>query len=73
MIYSSAAIAYTPGLAKPAKLYPQEYITKPIISLNQSLLVVIDMLEIRISTRSEIDAQYTNKWKCMSCSLQKQF
>lgn len=47
MIDSSAAIAYVPGLTKPAKLYAQEHISKPIISLNQSFLLVTDMLELR--------------------------
>lgn len=47
MIDSLAAIAYAPGLAKPAKLYAQEYISKPIISLNQTISLVTDMLEIR--------------------------
>lgn len=46
-IDSSAATACAPGLAKPAKLYAQEYISKPIISLNQSILLVTDMSELR--------------------------
>lgn len=49
MIDSLAAIAYAPGLAKPAKLYAQEYISKPIISLNQTISLVTDTLEIRIA------------------------
>jgi len=49
MIDSLAAIAYAPGLAKPAKLYAQEYISKPIISLNQAISLVTDTLEIRIA------------------------
>lgn len=47
--------------SKLGRLYPPEYINKPIINLNESLLSVTDVLEIRISDGLERGAKYTNK------------